>query len=41
MEGHGENAASVVVDSAGLKASYEGVEAWHHKESLRKVIGET
>jgi hypothetical protein len=30
----GEGAASVAVDSPGLKGSCKGVESWHHEESL-------
>ena len=36
----GEGAASVAVDSPGLKGSCKGVEAWHHKESLKEAIVE-
>jgi hypothetical protein len=38
MRGHGrpfgEGAASVVVDSPGLKGLWKGFDAWHHEESL-------
>jgi hypothetical protein len=30
----GEGAASVAIDSPGLKGSCKGIEAWHHEESL-------
>jgi hypothetical protein len=34
MEAIGESAASVVVESPGLKGSFKEVEVWHHEESL-------
>ena len=30
----GEGAASVAIDGPGLKGACQGVEAWHHEESL-------
>jgi hypothetical protein len=35
----GEDAASVVVGSPGLKGSCKEVETWHHEGSLWEVIG--
>ena len=44
MRGHGrpfgEGAASVVVDSPGLKESCKVADAKHHEESLLEAIGE-
>jgi hypothetical protein len=37
----GEGTASVAVDDQGMKESCNGVEAWHHEESLWEAIGES
>ena len=39
-EAIGEGAASVAVDSSGLKGLCKGIEAWDYEESSWEAIGE-